>query len=248
MNLQNTTQRLNKNWTYLNSAICLLVILLSLVLPTERRAELLVPILGLLSFTVLFVSERENRFNLPNLLTLSRIIAGLIVFIYVTTVPNRALGENREGGYLVFLLLAGIELTDFLDGFVARRIGATSFGARLDMEADAYFMYLLAYIAHFQAGLGSWILAIGSLRYIFAFPSYFLPDSVETQSVLFKFFAKSVCALSVIALVSVTAPFLSYAAKAWLNIVSLALLVTSFLWEAALRVRAVLLQRKPVHE
>jgi phosphatidylglycerophosphate synthase len=148
----------------------------------------------------------------------------------------------------VFLLLAGVGLSDFFDGFVARRIGATSFGARLDMEVDAFFMYLLAYIAHFQSGLGSWILAIGSLRYIFVFLSYFLPGNAETQSAPFKFFAKSVCALSVIALISVTAPFLPYAAKAWLNIVSLALLISSFLWEAALRLRAVLLQRKPVHE
>jgi phosphatidylglycerophosphate synthase len=228
--------------------MCLLLLLLALVIPIKRIPEILVPVLGLLSFVVLFLTETEDRLNLPNLFTVSRIIVGLGVFFYVTSAPVAALGTERSGSYPVFLLLVCIEVTDFIDGYVARRVGATSYGARLDMEVDAFFMYLLAYIAHFQAGLGSWVLAIGAYRYIFAFTSHFLPENGESHSRVFKLFAKTVCALSVIALISVTAPFLPYVAKAWLNIASLVLLTASFLWEAALRLRTALLHRKPVHE
>ncbi len=248
MNIQIVSARLSKNWIHLNSGMYLLLLLLALVLPIKRLPEILIPVLGLLSFVVLFLMEREDRFNLPNLLTVSRIVVGLGVFVYVTSAPVAALGTGRAGGYIVFLLLLCIGLTDFFDGYVARRVGATPFGARLDMEVDAFFMYLLAYIAYFQAGLGSWVLAIGVYRYIFAFTSYFLPNNGESLSRMFKLFAKTACALSVITLISVTAPFLPYIAKVWLNIASLVLLTISFLWEAALRLSTALPQRNPAHE
>jgi CDP-diacylglycerol--glycerol-3-phosphate 3-phosphatidyltransferase len=69
-------------------------------------------------------------FNLPNLLTLLR-IALIPVFVVVFYLP---VAWSSEVAALIFML-AGF--TDWLDGYLARRLGQTSaFGAFLDPVAD----------------------------------------------------------------------------------------------------------------
>ena len=68
--------------------------------------------------------------NLPNILTLSRILL-IPIFVLVYVVPG-------PGTYLVSALLFGLAaITDWLDGYLARRLNqATPFGAFLDPVAD----------------------------------------------------------------------------------------------------------------
>ncbi len=70
------------------------------------------------------------QFNIPNTLTIFRIIAiPLIVFVFFLPV---SWARPLSG---CFFVLAGI--TDWLDGYLARRLGQTSkFGAFLDPVAD----------------------------------------------------------------------------------------------------------------
>ena len=71
------------------------------------------------------------RFNVPNALTWFRIIAIPLVAIVFFWLPEP---WNRPTSGLLFAL-AGI--TDYLDGYLARRLGQTSsFGAFLDPVAD----------------------------------------------------------------------------------------------------------------
>jgi len=67
--------------------------------------------------------------------------------------------------FFVFLLM--IILADALDGFLARRYGTSStFGAYYDMETDAFFVYMIAYLLY-QEGLAPfWVLWAGWLRYL----------------------------------------------------------------------------------
>ena len=67
-------------------------------------------------------------FNLPTLLTWARIVAiPLVVGVYYTSLPRET--QNIVGTTL-FILFA---LTDWLDGWLARRLNLTSsFGAFLD--------------------------------------------------------------------------------------------------------------------
>ena len=68
--------------------------------------------------------------NLPNILTLGR-IALIPVFAVVFFLP---FGWANVGAALIFALAA---VTDWLDGYLARRMGLTSaFGAFLDPVAD----------------------------------------------------------------------------------------------------------------
>ncbi|MFV2090563.1 MAG: CDP-diacylglycerol--glycerol-3-phosphate 3-phosphatidyltransferase [Pseudomonadales bacterium] len=68
--------------------------------------------------------------NLPNLLTLARILL-IPIFVVVYIIPG-------PGTYLVASVLFGLAaFTDWLDGYLARRLNqATPFGAFLDPVAD----------------------------------------------------------------------------------------------------------------
>ncbi len=73
--------------------------------------------------------------------------------------------------------LAGLALVlDGIDGWLARRGGLQSpFGARFDMEVDAFFILILAILV-FQSGkAGAWVLLSGLLRYGFVALGYALP-------------------------------------------------------------------------
>lgn len=70
-------------------------------------------------------------FNLPNVLTWIRILAIPLVVVFFFYLPD---GWRGPGAGLLFAL-AGI--TDYLDGYLARKLGQTSrFGAFLDPVAD----------------------------------------------------------------------------------------------------------------
>jgi len=99
---------------------------------------------------------------------------------------------------------------DAVDGVVARRTDtASAFGARFDMEVDAFLIFVLSvYVAHTT---GSWVLAIGLARYAFVavrlvFP--WLRGSVPPRQ-----WCKVVAAVQGIALTVVAADVLSSGAE-----------------------------------
>lgn len=73
---------------------------------------------------------RERFWNVPNTITLGRIVTGpLLLLLLVASGPS----ASRVGG-LAFL---AVSLTDFLDGYLARRAGeVTRIGKLLDPLAD----------------------------------------------------------------------------------------------------------------
>ena len=78
---------------------------------------------------------KENFFNIPNTLTLARIILAFVVVYMLFS------GFHRFVVGAVFLIAA---LTDALDGILARRLKqTTSIGARLDQVVDRIFTILI---------------------------------------------------------------------------------------------------------
>lgn len=70
------------------------------------------------------------------------------------------------------LEMAGLALLalclDGLDGWVARQTqSATAFGARFDMELDAFFIMVLCCALIVLDKLGGWVLVVGAMRYTF---------------------------------------------------------------------------------
>jgi phosphatidylglycerophosphate synthase len=76
-------------------------------------------------------------------------------------------------GVLVVTTAVALAL-DSVDGAVARRTASSSaLGARFDMEVDAFLLLALCVVA--ARSVGSWVLAIGLLRYAFAAAGVLLP-------------------------------------------------------------------------
>ena len=76
--------------------------------------------------------KNENIYNIPNFLTLSRVI---ITFFVVYLIFN-----NCDIIYIVVAFVLGM-ITDFLDGQIARRFDSvTEFGRKFDIIADRILM------------------------------------------------------------------------------------------------------------
>lgn len=98
-----------------------------------------------------------------NRVTLVR--GGLVSLIAGSLVVPQALVEHADVVAAVALLALAL---DGLDGWVARRTGsASAFGARFDMELDAFFILVLCLCLMTIGKVGAWVVAIGALRYVF---------------------------------------------------------------------------------
>jgi len=97
--------------------------------------------------------------------------ANVITFVRaLLAVAVAVLGPTRLGLTLVVVALA----LDWVDGQVARRTGTESaFGARFDMETDAFLILVLSVYA--AADLGWWVLLIGAARYLLWLAERVLP-------------------------------------------------------------------------
>jgi phosphatidylglycerophosphate synthase len=116
-------------------------------------------------------------------------------------------------------------LLDGVDGKVARRTGTSSaFGARFDMEVDAFLILVLSGYAVRTAGV--WVLAMGAMRYAFVAAAWALPWMRGTLPS--RHWRKVVAATQGIVLVLATADLLPRAVAMLALAVALAMLVESF--------------------
>ncbi|MDI2027002.1 CDP-alcohol phosphatidyltransferase family protein [Saccharopolyspora sp. TS4A08] len=134
-----------------------------------------------------------------------------------------ALVADGVGPSLLVVLGVVALISDFLDGQVARRTGTTSpFGARLDMEVDAFLILVLS--VHVATALGPWVLVIGLMRYAFVAASWrlrWLREQLPPSRA-----RKAVAAVQGIVLVAVSSGLVPHAA-AWVFL-ALLVLVWSF--------------------
>jgi phosphatidylglycerophosphate synthase len=80
---------------------------------------------------------------------------------------------SRPAWWLAAVVAVALAMDGF-DGQVARRTGtASEFGARFDMEVDAFLILLLG--IQVSRELGPWVLAIGLMRYAFVAASWAMP-------------------------------------------------------------------------
>ncbi len=101
---------------------------------------------------------RAPRLGLANLVTLTRAIL---------TGGVTALVASQRGAGAALVVVSSVALIlDAVDGKVARRTGTVSpLGARFDMEVDAFLILVLS--VQVAERLGSWVLAIGLMRYAY---------------------------------------------------------------------------------
>lgn len=125
---------------------------------------------------------------------------------------------------LLLVTIAVVALSmDGVDGQVARRTGtSTAFGARFDMEVDAFLILVLSVSAAIEYGW--WALAIGAFRYVFVAASWALPWL--TAPLPPRFSRKVVAAQQGVMLAAVVSGLF----PAWLAIAALAVALGSLTW------------------
>ncbi len=132
-----------------------------------------------------------------------------------------ALGPDGAGLVLVVVALA----LDWVDGRVARRTGtASAFGARFDMETDAFLIAVLS--AYAAPAYGWWVLAIGGARYALWLAERVLPWL--RRPVPPRYWRKVVAAVQGVVLAAAGSGLLPYPLAEALLVVALALLAESF--------------------
>ena len=151
--------------------------------------------------------------GLANRVTLAR--ATIVMPVAALVFQPGMLVLERTYWWIVGLSIVALAL-DFLDGRIARSTGTTSeFGARFDMEMDAFLLLALSVIVWQSGKVGPWVILIGALRYLFVGSAFVwrsldgaLPPSWRRKAVcVVQGFALLMCLLPIIpaALASVVA-------------------------------------------
>ena len=119
-------------------------------------------------------------------------------------------GESKTSDIAIFAITLAIvvAILDGMDGWLARRTGmASAFGARIDMETDALLIMVLAILVWQYGKAGSWVLAIGLMRYAFAAAGRVLPWIGGPLSPTFR--GKAVAVAQVMGLCMTLSPFVA---------------------------------------
>jgi len=142
--------------------------------------------------------------------------------------------------YAVISLIA--LLLDGVDGKIARATGSHSaFGARFDMELDALFILGLCVATLALEKAGSWVLALGLMRYLFILAGWPLPWLNNPLPDSFR--RKTICVWQVVTLMVAVVPI----TPALFASVTLGLALVLLAWSFFLDVRW-LFQRRQNHE
>lgn len=142
-------------------------------LPTAYTVQSLVAFAGLLLALTPFLAQHLPLacFGAANRVTLLR--AGM------TSLLAGLVGQPAPAPDLAWLMaaLALVVLAlDGLDGWLARRNSLQSpFGARFDLEVDAFLILILAALVYQSDKAGGWVLLSGAMRYGFVALGYALP-------------------------------------------------------------------------
>ncbi|TDP95191.1 CDP-alcohol phosphatidyltransferase family protein [Labedaea rhizosphaerae] len=126
---------------------------------------------GLVGGAVL--ASTAYRFSPADLVTLTRSVLVGCVTALAADHRTALIDDHRSG--LVLATFAAVALVlDGVDGKVARRTGTvTVFGARFDMEVDAFLILVLSAVV--ASTHGWWVLLIGAARYLYVAAGFLFP-------------------------------------------------------------------------
>lgn len=191
---------------------------------------------GIIGWRRIESDHAHLRLGLANWITIARLgIAGLL-FGLAADLAVTGTSVSLAGAWTVTGLASAGIILDGIDGWIARRGGHESaFGARLDMEVDAYLILVLSVIAWQLDKAGPWVLLLGAMRYLFWVTGLVFPRFAVPLPESFR--RKAVCVIAGVALAALMAPVVVAPLSAWLAAAALALLLYSFLVDSLWLVR-----------
>jgi len=142
----------------------------------------------------------------PGLGSANRITLGRATLVLPVAALSLQPAILNAGGYWWIIGVSTVAMVlDGVDGWVARRDGhVSSFGARFDMEVDAFLMLVLSVLVWESGKVGLWVIGIGAIRYLFIAAGWVWPTlrSPLPQSTR----RKSVCVVQGVALLVCLGP------------------------------------------
>ena len=143
-------------------------------LDTVRSQPLVAVLMFFAAMVVVVITIRSHhpfvRLGPANRVTMMRAVLVALVASLINE-PARV-----DIAWVIVVATAVIATLDGVDGWLARRSGMSStFGARFDMETDAFFMLVLSALVWRHQKAGLWVLGIGLMRYTFVFAGWLMP-------------------------------------------------------------------------
>jgi phosphatidylglycerophosphate synthase len=170
----------------LGLAILLGLSRLSLGLPALPLAVAGLLYAGLVLLLITGLAVSRSQFGPADRITLGR----AVLVLFLTSLSFQP-GLLQQLIWPYALLCLAALVMDGVDGYVARRTGtASAFGARFDMELDAFFILMLCVAVMVLGKAGPWVLLIGLMRYGFVMAGWHwkwlnhpLPESFRRKTV-----------------------------------------------------------------
>ena len=186
------------------------------------RVGALYVVLSVFIMASLPVSLGVSHLGAANRVTLGR--TALVLPLAALTVQGQV---TSVIGYWWIIAVATVAMIlDCVDGWVARRRGPTVFGARFDMELDAFLLLVLSLMVWQSGKVGLWVALIGILRYLFVAASWLqsslaaeLPPSWRRQTI---------CVVQGVVLLVCLGPIIPATTASIIAFAALVTLVTSF--------------------
>lgn len=178
--------------------------------------SLWVPLLAMTSYLLMaglilaFLPPHWRHLGWANRVTLAR---GCLIALMTGTLADPDLLARHAMPLAALALLALV--LDGVDGWVARRTSTLSdFGARFDMELDAFLILVLCLALLLLDKAGLWVLAIGAMRYAFVMAGLTL--TWLTAALPPRRRRKAICVWQVTALMIALLPVSGVTAAHWL--------------------------------
>lgn len=155
-------------WLELAGGFAALGVLVALAMPTLALPAAAAWAAGAVLFVISALILRFRRNPRGGLGPANCVTLGRALLVAVLAGALAAPGWVGEHAVAVAGLAAIALLLDGVDGWVARRWRcASDFGARFDMELDAFLILVLCVHLLAMDKAGPWVLAIGAMRYVF---------------------------------------------------------------------------------
>ncbi len=174
------------------------------------------------------------RLGPANVVTLARAAMVALLAALIRDVPSELWAWIAIGLGTMTACLDGV------DGYLARRTGlASDFGARFDMETDAFFILVLSALVWRSGVAGAWILAAGGLRYLFVAAGWVLRWMRAPLSPTLR--GKTMAVVQMVGLLVALGPIIPAPLNTWAAGLTLAGLTWSFgldvrrLWRGRVR-------------
>ncbi len=148
--------------------------------------------------------------------------ANVITSVRLCTTLTLLMGYGAYGREAVAGVALAILLLDVVDGWCARRFREVSdFGARYDVEVDAFFVLALSVVLLVRGVAGPWVLLGGLWRYIYVLALWMVPSRIEAPRTRLGRLAYVLLLTSLVAGLLLPAPWASRAAAFGTTAVSL---------------------------